>query len=67
MRDRNQKDNLYQEGTFITSKDNPELMLVITKYCQRIYYCSVVADESRRFAYFENNLIAPTPRLTKTF
>jgi hypothetical protein len=66
MRDRNQRDNIYQEGTFITAKENPELKLVITKYSQRIYYCTDVADESRRFAYFERNLIAPTPLLTKS-
>ncbi len=65
MRDRNLKDNIYPEGTFITAKDNPQLRLVITKYCQRIYYCSDFADESRRFAYFERNLIAPSTQTTK--
>jgi hypothetical protein len=65
MRNKNLKDNIYQEGTFITAKDNPELRLVITKYCQRIYYCSDFADESRRFAYFEHNLIAPLTQTTK--
>jgi hypothetical protein len=59
MRDRNQKDNIYKEGSTITAKDNPELKLVINRYCQRIYYCSVIGDEKRQFAYFERNLIAP--------
>lgn len=59
MRDRNQKDNIYPEGSFITANDNPGLKLIITKYCQRIYYCNVVGDESRQLAYFERNLIAP--------
>jgi len=59
MRDRNQKDNIYTEGTFITANDNPGLKLIITKYCQRIYYCNVVGNESRQFAYFERDLIAP--------
>ena len=59
MRDRNPKDNIYQVGTFITAKENPGLMLVITKYCQRVYYCSSIIDDTRRFAYFENNLMAP--------
>lgn len=60
MRDRNQMDNLYEEGTIITAKENPELKLIITKYSQRIYHCRAVDDpEGRAFAYFERNLIAP--------
>ena len=60
MRDRNQMDNLYKEGTIITAKENPELKLIITKYCQRIYHCRAVGDpEGKAFAYFERNLIAP--------
>ena len=60
MRDRNQKDNVYEEGSFITAKENPSLKLIITKYCQRIYYCSAVDDrEGRQYAYFESNLIVP--------
>jgi hypothetical protein len=60
MRDRNQKDNVYEEGSFITAKENPALKLIITKYSQRIYYCRAAEDrEGRQFAYFESNLIAP--------
>ena len=60
MRDRNQMDNLYEEGSIITAKENPELKLIITKYCQRIYHCRAVGEpEGRAFAYFERNLIAP--------
>lgn len=66
MRDRNLKDNIYKEGTIITAKDNPALSLIITKYCQRIYYCAAVENsDGRQFAYFEHNLIAPSkPQLT---
>lgn len=60
MRDRNKSDNIYKEGTVITAQENPELNLVITKYCQRIYYCQTVdAPLVRQFAYFERNLVAP--------
>jgi hypothetical protein len=60
MKDRNKMDNLYEEGTIICAKENPTLKLVITKYSQRIYYCTVPGDTTgRRFAYFESNLIPP--------
>jgi hypothetical protein len=60
MKDRNKRDNLYAEGTIITAKENPDLELVITKYCQRIYYCELPGETSgQRFAYFERNLIPP--------
>jgi len=53
-------DNLYEEGSIITAKENPDLKLVITKYCQRIYHCRPVGEpDGRAFAYFERNLIAP--------
>ena len=60
MRDKNKRDNFYQEGTIITAKENPDLKLVITKYCQRIYYCAIEGETGQQFAYFEHNLIAPT-------
>lgn len=60
MKDKNKADNLYEEGTVITAKENPDLKLLITKYCQRIYYCTVVGDAlGQQFAYFESNLIPP--------
>ena len=33
--------------------------LVITKYCQRIYYCAIEGETGQQFAYFEHNLIPP--------
>lgn len=57
---RTNTDNLYQEGTFITAKENPVQMLVIAKYYQRIYYCLVPGDSTQKLlAYFERELIAP--------
>jgi hypothetical protein len=60
MRDRDPRDNVYEEGTRITAKENPNLQLVITKYSQRIYYCAAVDDMAGKlYAYFEGNLIPP--------
>jgi hypothetical protein len=53
-------DNIYPEGAIITAKENPSLKLTITKYYQRIYYCAVVGDESRKqLVYFERELMPP--------
>jgi hypothetical protein len=52
-------DNIYKEGTVITAKVAPELKLVITKYYQRIYYCSVIGDARKQLVYFERELIPP--------
>jgi hypothetical protein len=65
MRDRNKRDNVYQEGTIISAKENPSLNLVITKYNQRIYFCDIVGQTGQRFAYFEHNLISPLNRNTE--
>lgn len=57
---RTNTDNLYKEGTFITAKENPSVMLVITKYYQRIYYCHVAEKGPQKLlAYFEGELVAP--------
>jgi hypothetical protein len=54
-------DNIYKVGTMITAKDDPGLSLVIVKYYQRIYYCSVTGEPDRKqLAYFERELIAPS-------
>ena len=57
---RTNSDNIYEEGIFITAKENPSSKLKIMKYYQRIYYCAVVGDEGRKqLAYFERELISP--------
>jgi len=56
---RTNTDNHYTEGTIITAKAAPDLKLMIIKYYQRIYYCSVIGDPDRNLAYFERELIAP--------
>lgn len=60
MRDQDLRDNIYKEGTQLTAKENPERQLVITKYSQRIYYCTAVDDMTgKMYAYFEGNFIPP--------
>ncbi|HEY0654377.1 MAG TPA: hypothetical protein VGD65_14655 [Chryseosolibacter sp.] len=54
------EDNIYAVGTFITAKEAPAVRLEITRYYQRIYYCSVVGSEAaKRKVYFERELVAP--------
>ena len=54
---RTNSDNIYAEGTLITAKVNPSLMLKIMKYYQRTYYCAVVGDEDKKhLAYFKREL-----------
>lgn len=54
------EDNIYAVGTFITAREAPAVKLEITKYYQRIYYCSVVGNETAKLkAYFERELVAP--------
>jgi hypothetical protein len=54
------EDNIYPVGTIIMAKAAPTTRLEITKYYQRIYYCSIVGDEaSKQKVYFERELIAP--------
>lgn len=57
---RTNSDNIYPEGILISAKENPSLSLKIMKYYQRIYYCAVVGEETRKqLAYFERELIPP--------
>jgi hypothetical protein len=56
-------DNIFPEGTLITAKENPSLNLKIMKYNQRIYYCAIVGDESKKpLVYFERELIPPASK-----
>ena len=53
-------DNVYAVGSVIKAKEAPGVALMINKYLQRIYYCSVIGDEAaKQKVYFERELIAP--------
>lgn len=54
------EDNIYPVGTRIAAKESPTVKLRVTKYYQRIYYCSVEGqDSAKQKVYFEKELIAP--------
>lgn len=54
------EDNIYAVGSFINAREAPTVKLQITKYYQRIYYCTVVGNDTARLkVYFERELIAP--------
>lgn len=60
MKNEINNDNLYKEGTIIYAKMEPGIKLIITKYRQRIYYCTVVDHPNQNnLAYFESELVAP--------
>ena len=61
MRNEINNDNLYQEGSLVCAKIDPTQLLLITKYSQRIYYCTVVGHpEQNNLAFFESELILST-------
>jgi hypothetical protein len=60
MRQEINNDNLYKEGTIICAKKEPATKLLIDRYRQRIYYCSVAGHpDQNNLAYFESELIPP--------
>jgi hypothetical protein len=55
-------DNRYAIGSTITAKEAPLVKLEIKNYLQRIYYCSIVGNETAKHkAYFERELTPPNP------
>jgi hypothetical protein len=54
------EDNIYPEGTILSAKASPFVKLKVVSYNQRIYYCTVVGEESKKpLAYFERELLPP--------
>jgi hypothetical protein len=58
---RTNEDNIYKVGSVITARENPTQKLLIEKYYQRIYYCSILPEDpsARLKVYFQKDLIAP--------
>jgi hypothetical protein len=51
--------NKYKEGQVVHAKVDPELKLVIRRYVDRIYYCKVQNDPTRKeLVYFEREIEA---------
>jgi hypothetical protein len=52
-------ENKYEEGKVVHAKVNPALKLVIRRYVDRIYYCKVQDDLTRKeLVYFEREIEA---------
>jgi hypothetical protein len=50
--------NKFKEGELVHAKVNPTLNLVIRRFVDRIYYCTIQADPSHKdLVYFERELI----------
>ena len=49
--------NKYEAGEVVYAKVNPTLKLVIRRYIDRIYYCRVQEDPTRKeLVYFEREI-----------
>jgi hypothetical protein len=50
-------DNIYSEGTIVRLKIAPSVYLMITKYQQRVYFCTSPDDQSGKLMpYYEREL-----------
>lgn len=50
-------ENKYKEGEVVHARVNPDLKLVIRRYVDRIYYCKVQEDLTRKeLVYFEREI-----------
>ena len=51
-------ENKFKEGEVVCALVNPKLKLVIRRYVDRIYYCKIQKDITRKeLVYFERELI----------
>lgn len=51
-------ENEYKEGEIVQAKVNPTQNLVIRRYVDRIYYCTIQKDPTlKELVYFERELI----------
>jgi len=54
-------ENKYGEGQTVYAKENPALKLLIRRYVERIYYCSIKDEPGRKeLVYFERELVPET-------
>jgi len=51
-------ENKFKEGEIVHAKVNPALNLVVRRYVDRIYYCTIQVEPTHReLVYFERELI----------
>jgi hypothetical protein len=54
-------ENKYKEGEVVYAKTKPTIRLVIRRYIDRIYYCTVEGNPKlREEVYFERELLTET-------
>jgi hypothetical protein len=52
-------ENKYKEGEEVYAKVNPSLKLIIRRYVDRIYYCKIKEDPTRKeLVYFEREIMS---------
>lgn len=52
-------ENKYLEGEEVYAKTNPSQKLIIRRYVDRIYYCIIKQDPTRKeLVYFERELMS---------
>ncbi len=50
--------NKFKEGDEVAAKVNPDKVLVVRRYLQRIYFCTVKDDpNAKELVYFERELV----------
>lgn len=55
-----ENDNRFPLGTVVYAKENLSLKLVVKSYYQRVYYCTIAEDPSRKeLVYFDRELVPP--------
>lgn len=54
-------ENKYKEGDVVYAKVNPETRLVVRRFLDQIYYCTVADDPGKKErVYFERELTGDT-------
>jgi hypothetical protein len=54
-------DNIYKEGEEVYAKVNPSQKLIIRRYVDRIYYCTIKAKPTlKELVYFEREIMSDT-------
>ncbi len=52
-------ENKYKEGQEVYAKENPSLKLIIRRYVDRIYYCTIKKEPKlKELVYFERELLS---------
>jgi hypothetical protein len=50
-------ENKYAEGSAVYALVRPEVKLVVRRYVERVYYCTIAADPGHKdLVYFEREL-----------